>query len=80
MSTASNRLTPEEYLEPERKADFRSEYYQGEMYAMSGGARAHSRLAGRLAMLAGPHVERRGCGFYGSDIRVLVEANGLYTS
>ena len=29
-------LTPEEYLEIERKADHRSEYYNGEMFAISG--------------------------------------------
>ena len=29
-------LTPEQYLEIERKAEFKSEYYNGEMFAMSG--------------------------------------------
>ena len=29
-------LTPEEYLEIERLADYKSEYYQGEMFAMAG--------------------------------------------
>ena len=29
-------LTPEQYLEIERKAEFRSEYYDGEMFAMGG--------------------------------------------
>ena len=37
MSTQSKLyLTPEQYLEIERKAEFKSEYYQGEMFAMSG--------------------------------------------
>ena len=37
MSTLSKTyLTPEQYLEIERKAEFKSEYYQGEMFAMSG--------------------------------------------
>ena len=37
MSTLSNRfLSPEEYLDIERKADNKSEYYHGEMFAMSG--------------------------------------------
>lgn len=30
-------LTPEQYLEIERKAEFRSEYIDGEMFAMAGG-------------------------------------------
>jgi hypothetical protein len=29
-------LTPEEYLEQERRAEFKSEYYQGETFAMAG--------------------------------------------
>ena len=37
MSTQpKNYLTPEQYLEIERKADYKSEYYHGEMFAMSG--------------------------------------------
>ena len=31
-------LTPEQYLEIERKAEFKSEYYNGEMFAMAGRA------------------------------------------
>jgi len=31
--------TPEEYLEIERKAEFRSEYFQGEMFAVAGPAK-----------------------------------------
>jgi hypothetical protein len=34
-------LTPEEYLEIERAAEFRSEYYAGRMYAMSGASLNH---------------------------------------
>ena len=36
-------LTPEQYLEIERAAqDVRSEYYNGRMYAMSGGTHPHA--------------------------------------
>ena len=39
MSTVSKRLlTPQEYLALERKAEVRSEYYRGEMFAMAGAA------------------------------------------
>ena len=33
----SRRLTEAEYLEIERAADFRSEFFEGEMFAMAGG-------------------------------------------
>jgi len=39
MSTLpKTRLTPEEYLEIERKAEFKSDYCDGEMFAMAGRA------------------------------------------
>ena len=41
-------LTPEQYLEIERKADFRSEYFNGEMFAMAGAQRAHNQLVASL--------------------------------
>ena len=37
-------LTPEDYLELERRAEIRSEYLDGEMYAMPGVKREHSRI------------------------------------
>ena len=33
----STYLTPEQYLEIERRAERKSEYYNGEMFAMAGG-------------------------------------------
>ncbi len=37
-------LTPQEYLARERKAEFRSEYYRGEMFAMAGMSWEHTRV------------------------------------
>ena len=36
--------TPEEYLALEREADFKSEYFDGGIYAMSGGMPMHSKI------------------------------------
>ena len=41
-------LTPEQYLEIERKAEFKSEYFQGEMFAMAG-ARSRGGADGRFS-------------------------------
>lgn len=40
------RITPEQYLEADRAAEYKSEYFDGEMYAMSGGSFIHAALAG----------------------------------
>ena len=78
MSTQpATPLTAQEYLEIERKADFKSEFHNGEMFAMSGGSLAHSRLAARLIALLDNHLQSRGCEVYTSDLRVLVESDDL---
>ena len=43
------RLTPEQYLEIERASETRSEYFNGQMYATSGGSYNHVRIIGNLA-------------------------------
>jgi Uma2 family endonuclease len=55
-------LTPEEYLEQERRAEFKSEYYNGETFAMAGATRRHglivTNLIGELRrQLKGQHWE-----------------------
>jgi len=72
-------ITAEEYLEIERKAEFKSEFYRGEMFARSGGSRKHSQLPFQLTALIGPHVLTRGCEGHTSDMRVLLEESGFYT-
>jgi Uma2 family endonuclease len=73
MSTPPKHfITAEEYLEIERKAETKSEYYRGEMFAMSGASREHCRLASRLNSLLEPHLRQRGCEVYVADMRVRV--------
>ena len=42
-------LTPQEYLARERQAEFRSEYYRGEMFAMSGASWVHTLIKDNLS-------------------------------
>ena len=80
MSTVpTKRYTPQEYLELERKAETKSEYYRGEIFAMSGASRAHNRIAMNLSALVWNQLRGRPCDVFGSDMRVKVEISGLYT-
>lgn len=46
MSTLpKNYLTPEEYLAVERAAERKSEYFDGQMFAMSGARRSHNLIS-----------------------------------
>ncbi len=72
-------LSPSQYLVIERAADRKSEYYAGEMFAMAGTSRAHNLIVANL--IASLHSLFRGgpCEVYPSDMRVKVDATGLYT-
>ena len=71
-------ITPQQYLEMERKAEFKSEYYAGEMFAMAGGSEAHSLITGNILNLLWSQLRKRPCLTFNSDMRVLVDATGLY--
>jgi Uma2 family endonuclease len=74
-----HRLSEAEYLAIERRAEFKSEFYDGEMFAMAGGSRAHSLIAANLVRELGNSLKGRPCVVFNSDLRVKVEATGLYT-
>jgi Uma2 family endonuclease len=72
-------LTPEQYLEIERKAEFKSEYYQGEMFAMSGAREGHNLIVLNLGAELRQQLRKRACRAYVNDMRVRVGATGMYT-
>jgi Uma2 family endonuclease len=74
-----SHLTPEEYVAIERAAQFRSEYYNGRMYAMPGGSHAHAIAIHNMGRILGNLLEERPCLVTSSDLRVRVEPGGLYT-
>jgi Uma2 family endonuclease len=71
-------LTPEEYLEIERKAEFKSEYYAGEMFAMSGGTANHSFIGCNIIALLTTKLRGSSCRAANSDLRVGVARNGPF--
>ncbi|MDX1944267.1 MAG: Uma2 family endonuclease [Pirellulaceae bacterium] len=83
MSTAPlpkrKRVTPVEYLAIERAAEFKSELIDGEMVAMAGGTRRHSRIAVNLVSQLDEHFRGSPREVFNSDMRVKVSSSGLYT-
>jgi Uma2 family endonuclease len=72
-------VTPEEYLDLERKAEFKSEYHDGKIFAMSGSSTRHDDIVAQLSGLMHQHLRGKKCKWYTANLRVLVEASGLYT-
>lgn len=79
MRQPTHRFTREQYLELERASNVKHEFYAGEIYAMSGGTRAHSLLAMALGAQLTHKLKGRRCEVYNSDLRVGVAATGLIT-
>lgn len=65
-------ITPEEYLAIERKAEFKSEYIDGMMYAMAGGSERHNLIAANVIIEIGVQLRSRPCRVYPSDLKVRV--------
>lgn len=72
-------LTEAEYLAIERAAEFKSESFDGEMFAMAGGSPMHSLIATNLASEVRSRLKGRPCVPFNSDLRLKIVATGLYT-
>jgi Uma2 family endonuclease len=73
------RITPQEYLELERKSAVKSEYFDGEMFEMPGVTYEHGRILLNLAAALQTQCVERGCAVNGPELRVKISATGLYT-
>jgi Uma2 family endonuclease len=75
----SHNITPEEYLHRERNAEFRSEYFRGEMFAMAGASANHRLIVGNCIQTLGQQLKNKPCRIYRSDLKLRIEATELYT-
>jgi Uma2 family endonuclease len=73
-----HRLTEAEYLEIERRAESKSEFLDGEMFAMSGGSSSHSLIKVNLTRDLSTRLKGSPRTLYDSDMRIKVQAVGLY--
>jgi Uma2 family endonuclease len=78
-SQAVPYITPEQYLEAERRALDKSEYLDGQIYAMAGARPRHIRIGTNLVIEIGYVLKGGRCQVFDSDMRVHVPATGLFT-
>jgi Uma2 family endonuclease len=77
-SQAKQPYTPEEYLALERQAQYKSEYYAGEIFAMAGASRWHNLIVANVIGELRSQLKGRPCTTYPSDMRVKISPTGLY--
>jgi Uma2 family endonuclease len=72
------RYTPEQYLAQERQAPYKSEYFNGRIYAMAGASREHNLISFNFARELGNQMRNRDCETYVADMRVKSRATTAY--
>jgi len=78
-SQVKTYLTPEEYLALERKAETKSEYFNGEMFEMAGANRKHNLISGNILSQLTHQLKKTACETYASTMRLRILTIGLYT-
>lgn len=73
------RLPEADYLAFERTSDIKHEYLDGHVYAMTGASRAHNLICSYTITSLINQLRGRPCEVYPSDMRIKVQATGLYT-
>jgi Uma2 family endonuclease len=76
---AEFQLTADAYLRIERAAEWKSEYIDGEMFAMSGASPRHVLIATNLARELGNQLREGPCTTYSADLRVATDRHRHYT-
>ena len=73
-----NHYTIQEYLEMEKQALEKHEYYNGEIFAMSGASARHNIIAVNILTRLANDLKGKSCRPYGSDTRIHIPENSLF--
>ncbi|RLJ72708.1 Uma2 family endonuclease [Pedobacter alluvionis] len=71
--------TVEEYLEMEKVSTEKHEYFQGEIFTMSGAGDNHNEIFSNVFIEIGNKLKGKPCRPYGSDKRMNIPENTLFT-
>jgi len=72
-------ISPQEYLRLERQSEYKSEYVNGQIFAMTGASRKHNLITTSISSSLHTQLKGRPWEVYAVDMRVKVRATGLYT-
>ena len=78
VASPQPKLSPSDYLAVDRAAEFRHEYVDGLLIAMSGGTGRHSLLIGAFSRLLGNALIGGQCAVSVTELRLQVAQGGAY--
>ena len=73
------KLTPGQYLAQERAAETKSEYFNGEIFAMAGASREHNQISSNIVASLSIQLQEKPCSIYSSDMKVRIDQANKYT-
>lgn len=75
-----NKMTPAEYLGFERNSEFKHEYFNGELFAMTGAKRNHNYISANLTgeLRNKFKADKSACKAVSNDMRVKIADNYAY--
>src|SRR4051812_3986251 len=73
------RFTPTEYYALEHEATYKSDYYDGEIFDMSGGTSDHSLITTNVLGAVWQQLKGKPCKAYESNMRLKIAATGMRT-
>ena len=79
QATEQRYYTPEEYLELEEAAEYKSEYINGQIIPMAGGSTNHNRIAGNFYAALNFAFKQQNSEVFMGDIRLWIPQKRIYT-
>ena len=79
IAYSKQKISIEEYLEMENASMEKHEYYKGEVFAMSGAKVPHVTISDNILTVLKQKLKGKSCRPFGSDLRIHIEANTLFT-
>jgi len=79
VSYGKQKISIEEYLAMENASLEKHEYYKGEVFAMSGAKVPHVRITDNFLFQLKLKLKGKKCQPYGSDLRIHIPSNTLFT-
>jgi len=73
------RYSIEDYLALEEKADFKSEYYNGEIFPMAGGTLNHNRITGNIYLALKQILKTKDFDVFIGDVKLHIPCTGSFT-
>ena len=79
VAYSKQKMSIQEYLEFEKNSIDKHEYYRGEIFMMAGAMPKHNVIFKNFFGSVAMHLKGKSCQPYGSDLRINIPENTLFT-